>query len=78
MLVILQHLELWPYQLKYLEQQLAGFFSSGSSKTINHLRKQGYQVTVKNRYGVEFNPLLNKAERASYYRNPFDEHQIRA
>jgi len=47
-----------------------------ADKTINHLNKKGYCVTVKNLYEENFNPVLNKSERKSYYLNNFDESQL--
>jgi putative NADPH-quinone reductase len=33
---------------------------------------KGYEVIVKNLYRENFNPVLTKAERASYYEKNFD------
>ncbi|MGF1758733.1 NAD(P)H-dependent oxidoreductase [Photobacterium sagamiensis] len=43
-----------------------------SDKTINHLINQGHEVTVKNLYQEEFNPVLTQSERRSYYESQFD------
>ena len=47
-----------------------------ANKTINHLKKKGYKVTVKNLYEEGFDPVLNKSERSSYYTSQFDEDQL--
>lgn len=47
-----------------------------ADKTIKHLENQGYQITVKCLYSEDFNPVLTKAERESYYQGSFDNQQI--
>ena len=47
-----------------------------SEQTINHMEDKGYKVIVKNLYKENFNPVLTKAERASYYEKLFDNSQI--
>ncbi len=42
-----------------------------SKETIKHLKSKGYTITVKDLYKENFNPVLTKDERASYY-NEFD------
>jgi len=49
-----------------------------AEKTIAHLMKKGYQVTVKDLYSEGFNPVLNKAERESYYQDQFNEDLLSA
>lgn len=49
-----------------------------ADKTIDHLKKQGYQITVKDLYGEGFNPVLSRSERESYYQDQFDEHQVKS
>lgn len=39
---------------------------------------KGYEVTVKNLYRENFNPVLTKAERASYYEKNFDASQLKS
>lgn len=43
-----------------------------ANKTVAHLRSQGHEITIKNLYEEEFNPVLSVVERASYYENEFD------
>lgn len=50
---------------KYLAQQ-----------TINHLESRGYQLTIKDLYASNFDPVLNQDERASYYSDKFDDTQL--
>lgn len=40
------------------------------------MEDKGYKVIVKNLYKENFNPVLTKAERASYYEKLFDNSQI--
>jgi len=47
-----------------------------TEKTIAHLKKQGYQVTVKDLYAENFNPVLSTSERESYYKEQFDDLQL--
>lgn len=47
-----------------------------ANRTINHLKKKGYQVTVKDLYKENFNPVLRKQERKSYYTHQFDDSQV--
>ncbi len=49
-----------------------------ADKTIKHLEKKGYRVTIKNLYKEDFNPVLNQSERKSYYTSQFDEALISA
>jgi len=49
-----------------------------ADKTIAHLVKQGYQVTVKDLYAENFNPVLSKSERDSYYKEQFDDLQLKS
>ena len=44
-----------------------------ADKTIDHLKKQGYQVTIKDLYVEGFNPVLSRSERESYYLDQFDD-----
>jgi putative NADPH-quinone reductase len=39
---------------------------------------KGYEVIVKNLYRENFNPVLTKAERASYYEKNFDASQLKS
>ena len=48
-----------------------------SAKMINHMTNKGYRVTVKDLYKENFNPVLTKAERASYYEKQFDSSQLK-
>jgi len=41
------------------------------------MRGKGYQVSIKDLYKEKFNPVLTKAERASYYENQFDSSQLK-
>lgn len=43
-----------------------------ADSTISHLKRKGYEVTVKNLYEENFNPVLTSSERQSYYENQFD------
>lgn len=47
-----------------------------ANKTISHLKKQGYQVSVKDLYEEGFNPVLSKPERESYYKDQFYQQDI--
>ena len=47
-----------------------------SDKTIEHLTSKGYEVIVKDLYQDEFNPVLSKSERQSYYKTSFDGSRI--
>ncbi|GGK76067.1 NAD(P)H-dependent oxidoreductase [Amphritea balenae] len=58
-----------------LENSLCKYLAN---KTINHLKNKGYQVTVKDLYSEGFNPVLSKPERESYYREQFDENQVKS
>jgi len=49
-----------------------------SKETISHLEGKGYKVTVKNLYRENFNPVLTKAERTSYYEKQFDASQLKS
>ena len=56
-----------------LENSLCKYLAE---QTISHLKTKGYQVTVKDLYKEEFNPVLTKPERASYYQDQFNDDQI--
>lgn len=56
-----------------LENSLCKYLAE---KTTTHLKKKGYQVTVKDLYSEGFDPVLSKPERESYYQNKFDEYQV--
>ncbi|MCK6264236.1 NAD(P)H-dependent oxidoreductase [Vibrio sp. ZSDE26] len=47
-----------------------------SNKTVVHLDSKGYEITVKNLYQDEFDPVLSQSERNSYYANPFDSTRL--
>lgn len=47
-----------------------------ADKTIIHLKKKGYNVTVKDLYNEGFNPVLSQPERASYYKETFDKSDV--
>lgn len=47
-----------------------------AEKTIDHLKRQGFQVTVKDLYAENFNPILSEEERESYYKEQFDDRQL--
>lgn len=47
-----------------------------ADKTIIHLKKKGYNVTVKDLYNEDFNPVLSQPERASYYKETFDKSDV--
>ncbi|MEW6989088.1 NAD(P)H-dependent oxidoreductase [Colwelliaceae bacterium 6441] len=48
-----------------------------AKKTIKHLVSTGYQVTVKDLYEDNFNPVLSYNERASYYQTNYDNSQLK-
>lgn len=48
-----------------------------SEVAINHMKSKGYKVTIKNLYKENFNPVLTKAERDSYYSEKFDTTQLK-
>ncbi|MBE0496144.1 MAG: NAD(P)H-dependent oxidoreductase [Campylobacterales bacterium] len=52
-----------------LEDSLCAYLAE---KTIEHLEKKGYEVTLKNLYKETFQPTLTKEERESYYAESFD------
>jgi len=56
-----------------LENSLCRHFSD---ETISHLESKGYDVTVKDLYQEQFNPVLSESERKSYYANKFDVNQV--
>lgn len=56
-----------------LENSLCHYFAD---KAITHLRSKGYDVTVKNLYQDEFDPVLSKQERQSYYTKQFDSSRL--
>jgi len=58
-----------------LENSLCKYLAE---KTITHLKKQGYQVTVKDLYSENFSPVLSKPERQSYYQEQFNDDQVSA
>ncbi|PMJ91724.1 NAD(P)H-dependent oxidoreductase [Vibrio sp. 10N.261.55.A7] len=47
-----------------------------AEQTIEHLKTQGHEVTVKNLYEEQFNPVLSASERSSYYQPTFDSSQL--
>jgi len=47
-----------------------------ANKTIEHLKKKGYRVTVKDLYKDGFDPVLSSSERKSYYTDSFDDEQL--
>ena len=57
-----------------LENSLCRYLSE---ETINHMAGKGYKLTVKDLYKENFNPILTKAERASYYEKRYDSSQIK-
>ena len=48
-----------------------------ASETIEHLKLQGYNLTIKDLYAESFNPVLTPSERASYYQAPFDSQALK-
>jgi putative NADPH-quinone reductase len=52
-----------------LEDSLCAYLAK---KTIEHLEKKGYQITLKDLYKEKFQPALTKEERESYYAQAFD------
>ncbi|MGF1764212.1 NAD(P)H-dependent oxidoreductase [Aliivibrio kagoshimensis] len=56
-----------------LENSLCKYLAG---KTIRHLVNKGYQVTVKDLYAEQFNPVLSQAERGSYYDEQLDISQM--
>lgn len=58
-----------------LENSLCHFLTE---KTVSHMLSKGYQVSVKDLYKENFNPVLTKAERASYYEKEFDSSELKA
>ncbi|MEZ8824003.1 NAD(P)H-dependent oxidoreductase [Vibrio amylolyticus] len=56
-----------------LEHSLCSHFAE---QTIEHLKTQGHEVTVKNLYEEQFNPVLSASERSSYYQPTFDSSQL--
>ena len=56
-----------------LENSLCHYLSE---EMVNHMVSKGYKVTVKDLYKENFNPVLTKAERASYYEKQFDSSQL--
>jgi len=48
-----------------------------ASETIEHLKQQGYNLTIKDLYAENFNPVLTESERASYYQAPFDKQEVK-
>jgi NAD(P)H dehydrogenase (quinone) len=42
-----------------------------------HLGRKGYNITVKNLYKEQFNPVLSAVERASYYDKSFDASELK-
>lgn len=51
-----------------LEDSLCQYLAK---KTVEHLRAKGYQVTVKDLYQQQFDPVLTVKERDSYYKETF-------
>ena len=56
-----------------LESSLCSYLAE---KTIYHMKSKGYNVTVKNLYNENFNPVLTENERKSYYESSFDTEQV--
>jgi len=52
-----------------LENSLCRYLSD---QTIDHLKAKGYEVSIKDLYKDDFDPVLSKVERQSYYDVPFD------
>ena len=48
-----------------------------AEKTVHHLKDKGYSVSVKNLYAEEFDPVLTGPERASYYKSPFYQENVK-
>ena len=48
-----------------------------AEETIKHMENKGYQVTIKDLYKENFNPVLTKDERNSYYEKQFDLSQLK-
>lgn len=48
-----------------------------AEETIKHMENKGYQVRVKNLYEENFNPVLTKDERNSYYEKQFDSSKLK-
>ncbi len=47
-----------------------------AKETISHMESKGYDVSIKDLYNEEFNPVLQKDERQSYYANEFDQSKL--
>ncbi|WP_460048579.1 NAD(P)H-dependent oxidoreductase [Sessilibacter sp. MAH2] len=56
-----------------LDNSLCKFLAQ---KSVEHLESKGYQVTVKDLYREEFNPVLTTSERKSYYGPQFDSEAL--
>ena len=56
-----------------LENSLCSYLAQ---KTIKHLQTKGYQVTVKNLYKENFDPVLTLDERQSYYEDTFNQNKV--
>lgn len=56
-----------------LDNSLCKFLAQ---KSVEHLESKGYQVTVKDLYREEFNPVLKTSERKSYYGPQFDSEAL--
>jgi len=48
-----------------------------AKETIEHLVSIGYQVTIKDLYQENFNPVLTESERTSYYQDQFDDSKLK-
>jgi putative NADPH-quinone reductase len=48
-----------------------------AKETIKHLKSKDYQIIIKNLYKENFNPVLTKDERNSYYEKQFDLSQLK-
>jgi len=58
-----------------LENSLCHYLTK---ETVSHMRSKGYEVSIKDLYKEDFNPVLTKAERASYYEKQFDSSELKA
>ncbi|KKD58248.1 NAD(P)H dehydrogenase [Grimontia sp. AD028] len=45
-------------------------------ETIKHLESKGYDITLLDLYGANFDPVLSAEERQSYYAEDFDRSQL--
>ena len=58
-----------------LEDSLCQYLAT---KTVDHLEEKGYQVSVKDLYKINFDPVLSVQERLSYHEAKFDDTQLTA